>query len=82
MPWQGLLHFLSVLLASLLARFAVFDIVQFVSSARPTEGALLGSLLLVAAGGLTPLVWKCYPSSLVRIILWYLCPGQGCNPNE
>ena len=65
MPVQGLLHFLSVVIAALLARFAVFDVVQFVSSARPTEGALLGTLLLVTAGGLTPLVWKCYPSSLV-----------------
>lgn len=65
MPWQGLLHACSVLVAVGLARFAVFDIVQFVSSSRPTEGMLLGSLLLTTGAGMTPLVWKCYPGSQV-----------------
>ena len=28
MPWQGLAHVLSVLITVMLARFAVFDVVQ------------------------------------------------------
>ena len=48
-----------------LARFAVFDIVQFVSSSRPTEGMLLGALLLTTGAGMVPLVWKCYPGNQV-----------------
>jgi hypothetical protein len=43
-----------------LARFAVFDVVQFLLSARPPEGLLLGSLLVAAAAGLAPLALHCY----------------------
>ena len=43
-----------------------FDVLQFVSSARPTEGVLLGALLLVTAAGMMPLLLKCYPSNQVR----------------
>jgi hypothetical protein len=64
-PWKGLLHAASVLAAVGLARFAVFDIVQFVSSSRPTEGMLLGALLLTTGAGMVPLVWKCYPGNQV-----------------
>jgi len=34
-PWLGALHALSVVAAVGLARFAIFDIVQWVSGARP-----------------------------------------------
>ena len=43
-----------------------FNVVQFVSSARTTEGVLLGALLLVTAAGMMPLLLKCYPSNQVR----------------
>lgn len=49
----------------MLGRFAIFDIVQFVLSSRPTEGILLGALVLTIAGALTPLVMRCYPGSQV-----------------
>jgi hypothetical protein len=64
-PWQGLAHGVCTLAAVLLARFAVFDVVQYLSSSRPTEGTLLGSLLLVAAGSLAPLVLRCYGANAV-----------------
>ncbi|KXZ48748.1 hypothetical protein GPECTOR_25g332 [Gonium pectorale] len=59
-PWQGLLHIVAVLAAVGLARFAVFDVVQFGLSARPSEGLLLGALLITAAAALTPLASHCY----------------------
>lgn len=59
-PWQGLAHVLSVAVCVALARFAVFDVVQFLISARPTEGLLLGCLALTLAGCLVPLVTHCY----------------------
>ena len=34
-PWLGVLHALSVVAAVAAARFAIFDIVQWVSGARP-----------------------------------------------
>ena len=67
LPWQGLLHVISVIVAVLMARFAIFDVVQFVSSSRPTEGMLLGALLLATGAGMLPLVWKCYPGSQVGV---------------
>lgn len=64
-PWQGLLHILAVVGSVMLGRFAIFDIVQFVLSSRPTEGILLGALVLTIAGALMPLVMRCYPGSQV-----------------
>ncbi len=62
-PWQGLLHVLTIAIAVLLARFAVFDVIQFLISARPTEGLLLGSLVLTLAAALVPLATHCYGGS-------------------
>ncbi|GLC46128.1 hypothetical protein PLESTB_001193000 [Pleodorina starrii] len=59
-PWQGLAHFLAILVCVCLARFAVFDVVQFLISARPTEGLLLGCLALTLAAALLPLAGHCY----------------------
>lgn len=50
----------SIFAATLYARFAVFDILHLALGARPSEGALFGSLLLLGAAGCAPLLtWKC-----------------------
>lgn len=71
-PWQGWLHVLSVVISAGLARFAIFDVVQFVLSARPSEGLLLGVLVMVLAVGCVPLVTTCYthnPSAAKSVVL-------------
>lgn len=65
-PGVGALHALSVVMAVALARFAVFDVVQLLVSARPGEGLLLGALVLTLAGGLVPLASTCYTNNSVR----------------
>lgn len=71
-PWQGALHVLSTLVAVALARFAVFDVVQWAMLGRPHEGVLLGALLVVTAAALAPLVMTCYAYNQVR-------KGAGCR---
>eukprot|EP00798_Chlamydomonas_sp_ICE-L_P014360 gene14360-20357_t len=61
--WQALTHTVTVLLAVLMARFALFDLVQFLLAARPSEGILMGALLMLTAASLAPLVFKCYPNN-------------------
>jgi hypothetical protein len=63
--WQGLLHAVLTLVAVALARFAVFDVVQWAVLGRPHEGVLLGVLLMVAAAALMPLVVTCYAHNQV-----------------
>lgn len=76
-PWQGLLHIISVLGAVALARFAVFDLVQFVLSSRPSEGILLGALLLTFAAALVPLQQRCYSGNQVATRLLALLAMAG-----
>lgn len=64
-PWQGLAHVLLVLVATALARFAVFDVIQWAVMGRPSEGVLLGALLLTFALACMPLVSHCYAHSQV-----------------
>jgi len=64
-PWQGILNALCVVVTVGLARFAIFDVVQFLLSSRPTEGILLGALVLALAAGLAPLVLHCYPGNIM-----------------
>jgi hypothetical protein len=63
--WQGLAHVVIILLAVALARFAVFDVVQWAVMGRPHEGMLLGALLIVGAAALLPLVLVCYSQNQV-----------------
>lgn len=63
--WQGVTHVVLTLAAVALARFAVFDIVQWAVIGRPQEGVLLGVLLVVAAAALMPLVVTCYSRNQV-----------------
>jgi hypothetical protein len=63
--WQGLMHTVFTLVAVALARFAVFDVVQWAVLGRPHEGVLLGVLLMVAAAALMPLVVTCYAHNQV-----------------
>jgi hypothetical protein len=70
-PWQGLAHTAVTLLAVALARFAVFDVVQWAVLGRPHEGVLLGSLLVVAAASLAPLVVTCYSHNQVCVCVHY-----------
>jgi hypothetical protein len=65
MPWQGLLHATAITVSALLARFAVFDVVQWAAMGRPHEGVLLGALLVVWALALAPLVTRCYSHNQV-----------------
>eukprot|EP00879_Flechtneria_rotunda_P012843 GHRR01013409.1.p1 GENE.GHRR01013409.1~~GHRR01013409.1.p1 ORF type:complete len:1004 (+),score=317.90 GHRR01013409.1:346-3357(+) len=58
--WQGLAHVLATVVAVGLARFAVFDVVQWSALGRPHEGVLLGALLVVTAASLLPLITRCW----------------------
>lgn len=73
--WQGLAHVLVTLIAVALARFAVFDVVQWAVLGRPHEGVLLGVLLMVAAAALMPLVVTCYSHNQVglHVVANHLC---------
>lgn len=64
-PWAGLLHAVAIIASAALARFAVFDVVQWAAMGRPHEGVLLGALLVVTAAALAPLVARCYSHSQV-----------------
>ena len=46
-----------IITAVVLARFAVFDAVQFALASKPPEGVLLGALVLVLGAAAAPLVW-------------------------
>ncbi|MEW5297524.1 MAG: hypothetical protein WDW36_000729 [Sanguina aurantia] len=65
--WQGWTHAASIVAAVGLARFALFDLVQWVLSARPSEGLLLGVLLCALAAGLAPFVRQCYPTDAAAL---------------
>lgn len=71
-PAQGLAHVVATLIALALARFAVFDVVQWAVLGRPHEGVLLGVLLMVGAAALMPLVVTCYSHNQVRLVLGQL----------
>lgn len=62
-PWQGLGLAAAVLTAVAAARFAVFDIAQFVLDRRPSEALMAGLLLLLCALGCLPMVQRYYPHS-------------------
>lgn len=68
-PWQGAVHVVVTVTAVGLARFAVFDVVQWAMLGRPDEGVLLGVLLGVTAAALAPLITTCYAHNQV---------GHGC----
>lgn len=53
---RGTAHVLSLGLAMVHARFAVFDVVFAVTGHRPSDATLFGGLLLFAGAGSTPLV--------------------------
>jgi hypothetical protein len=69
-PWRGLSYAAATTAAVALARFAVFDVVQWAAMGRPHEGVLLGALLVVWAAALAPLVTRCYSHNAV---------GGGCG---
>ncbi|KAK9824524.1 hypothetical protein WJX72_011089 [[Myrmecia] bisecta] len=76
-PWQGLAHAGSVIAAVGHARFAVFDIMQWVGAQRPSEGLMAGSLVLVATGGCIPLVSRQYQHSQAVKRALALCVAAG-----
>uniref|UniRef100_A0A7S0I968 No exine formation 1 n=1 Tax=Micromonas pusilla TaxID=38833 RepID=A0A7S0I968_MICPS len=53
---RGSAHAVSLVLAMVHARFAVFDVVFAVTGHRPSDAVLFGGLLLFAGAGSTPLV--------------------------
>lgn len=61
--WKGTLIAASVVVSVLLARMAIFDVVQEFISAHPPEGLLLGMLTLIAAAGCLPLFYRFYTHS-------------------
>ncbi|KAI3433444.1 hypothetical protein D9Q98_003258 [Chlorella vulgaris] len=63
MPWQGLGLAAAVVLSVVAARFAIFDIAQFVLDRRPSEALVAGLLVLCMALGCLPLVQRYYPHS-------------------
>jgi hypothetical protein len=76
-PWKGLAHVVVTLVALGLARFAVFDVVAWGVMGRPSEGVLLGSLLVVTAAALAPLVVHCYSHNQVSVLREGAGEGQG-----
>ena len=62
-PWKGSLLAAGIVLSVLFARMAIFDIVQALVSSHPSEGLLLGTLVLVAAAGCAPLYYRFYTHS-------------------
>lgn len=59
-PWAGLLHAACAVAAVINARFALFDALAWLGGRPPSEGLLLGGLLLAAVGGCAPLVARFY----------------------
>lgn len=55
-PWQVGAHVALIVVAVLIARFALFDVLMYVYGGRPPEGVLLGVLILAMASGCIPLV--------------------------
>jgi len=64
-PWQGLAHVAANVAAVLLARFALFDVAQWVMAGRPHESLMTGVLLVAMAAANVPLVFRCYRGSQV-----------------
>eukprot|EP01026_Neomeris_dumetosa_P003152 TRINITY_DN10858_c1_g2_i1.p1 TRINITY_DN10858_c1_g2~~TRINITY_DN10858_c1_g2_i1.p1 ORF type:complete len:556 (-),score=45.39 TRINITY_DN10858_c1_g2_i1:41-1708(-) len=63
--WKGCLHVIGIIIVVSYARFALFDVVQYLLGNVPSEGMLLGVLVLTLATGCLPLIVKCYPQSQV-----------------
>jgi len=62
-PWQGILHAAMVVLTVVAGRFAVFDVIQWVTSSQPSEAVAAGGLLLASGIGCLPLVHKHYTNN-------------------
>ena len=61
--WQGVAHAALIVAAVLYARFVVFDVLQVILGRRPSEGLLLGSLLILSSCACVPLVRTHFPLS-------------------
>jgi len=59
-PAVGLSHAVAVVLAVARARYLVFDAVALLAGPHPSEGLVLGALVLAMAAGLVPLVRRFY----------------------
>lgn len=63
LPWQGIGLAAAVVFSVIAARFAVFDILQFLLNRRPSEALAFGVLVLCSAAGCLPLVMRYYSGS-------------------
>ena len=75
--WQGWCHAGLILGAVIYARFAVFDILREILGARPNEGLLVGSLIMVASAACIPLVTRHFPYTKTgrRVLVSCLASG-------
>jgi len=71
---QGIAHGLFMCGAVAYARFAVFDLLKVVNGVRPSEGLLIGSLVLLVGAGCIPMAFIHFSySSLAKKIIIGLC---------
>eukprot|EP00898_Chlorokybus_atmophyticus_P000526 jgi/Chlat1/1474/Chrsp12S02013 len=61
LPGRGVLQAVAVVVAVLFSRNTVFELLAWWTGGRPSEGTLAGTLLLLTAAGLFPLVTVHYP---------------------
>lgn len=60
--WAGLGLSIAIIMSVIAARFAIFDIMEFILDRRPSESLLAGSLVIIGALGCLPLITRCYPT--------------------
>lgn len=61
-PWQGLGLACAVVLSTVAARFAVFDVLHTLTNRKPSEALAAGTLLIISSLGCVPLVFRYYRS--------------------
>ncbi|KAL2652734.1 hypothetical protein R1flu_020862 [Riccia fluitans] len=78
-PWQGLVHAGVVLVAVWLCRNTVFEVLQWATGQPPSDGLLLGFLVLATGLSSAPIVTQHFPhiqsakSAMVLVITFGLC---------
>jgi hypothetical protein len=60
--WAGLGLSIAIMMSVIAARFAIFDIMEFILDRRPSESLLAGSLVVIGSLGCLPLITRCYPT--------------------
>ncbi|BBM96840.1 hypothetical protein MPTK1_1g01090 [Marchantia polymorpha subsp. ruderalis] len=78
-PWQGLLHASIVLVAVWFCRNTIFEVLQWVTGQPPSDGLLLGFLVLATGLSSAPIVTQHFPhvqsakSAMVLVVTFGIC---------